>query len=111
MVLMLSATIRHALLAYRKGLEARFGPARVQRVCLYGSWARGEATEDSDIDVAAVIDGLTAQEWTVAIGVAAEVEDEAGLCFSPFVLSTERFDALKRCEGIAQRIEREGLVP
>lgn len=108
---MLSAMIRKALVAYRAALEARFGRDRVVRVCLFGSWARGEATEHSDIDVAAVIEGLTADEWRLAVADAADVELQIGLCISPLVLSSERFEALKRGGGIAQQIEREGIAP
>jgi len=63
---MLSPLIRQALVAYRAALVARSGE-RVRRVCLFGSWARGQATERSDVDVAVVIDGLTSREWKDAL--------------------------------------------
>ena len=107
---MISALIRRVLDDYRSALTGRFG-ARVRRVCLYGSWARGEATESSDVDVAVVIDGLSPTEWQDAIRIAAEIESSVGLCFSPFVVSSERFEALKRGGGIASDIEREGITP
>ena len=40
----------------RSELERLYG-SRLQQVILYGSYARGEATHDSDIDVAVVLDG------------------------------------------------------
>lgn len=40
----------------RPELEATYGD-RLQRVCLYGSCARNQATDDSDIDVAIVLRG------------------------------------------------------
>lgn len=36
-------------------LDERYGEG-IKRVILYGSYARGEATEDSDVDVLAVVD-------------------------------------------------------
>ena len=39
----------------RRGLEAIYGP-RLVAVYLYGSHARGEANDDSDIDIAMVLD-------------------------------------------------------
>ncbi len=40
----------------RSELERLYG-SRLKQVILYGSYARGEATNDSDIDVAVVLDG------------------------------------------------------
>ncbi|HOD83972.1 MAG: Nucleotidyltransferase domain protein [Planctomycetes bacterium ADurb.Bin126] len=40
----------------RAELEKAYGD-RLRRVCLYGSYARDEATEDSDIDIAVVLRG------------------------------------------------------
>jgi type I restriction enzyme S subunit len=40
---------------FHEELEALYGP-RLRRVFLYGSCARGEADEDSDIDVAVVLE-------------------------------------------------------
>jgi predicted nucleotidyltransferase len=39
----------------RESLQERYGAA-VEAVILYGSYARGEATEDSDIDLLVVVD-------------------------------------------------------
>lgn len=107
---MLSPLIRQALQAYRSALGVRFGP-RLRQVCLFGSWARGQATELSDIDIAVVIDGLSADDWKAAYAEAANVELSTGLPLSPLVMSTERFDHLLRTGGIAREIARDGLVP
>ena len=40
----------------RRHLETLYGQ-RLLRLVLYGSWARGEATETSDVDVAVVLSG------------------------------------------------------
>lgn len=102
--------IRQLLIALRSALEARF-PGRVERVCLFGSWARGEATETSDIDVAAVIAGLTEQEWREAVALASEVEGTLGVTFSAFIVSAERLRALERRGDVGADIAREGLDP
>jgi hypothetical protein len=50
-----------ALERFREELKARFG-ARLRELVLYGSQARGEATEDSDTDLLVVIDELDEDE-------------------------------------------------
>jgi predicted nucleotidyltransferase len=41
-------------------------------VRLFGSYARGDAEEDSDVDVAVIVDALTEPERTAAIDLAFE---------------------------------------
>lgn len=43
------------LAATKRGLQKLYGP-RLKGVVLYGSYARGAATPDSDIDVAVILD-------------------------------------------------------
>lgn len=99
-----------ALRAYAERLRARFG-ARLRLVRLFGSWARGEATEDSDVDVAVVVEGLTRQEWRDAVGDACSL-DETDVTLSPFVVSGEHFDLLlARERRIAKDILDQGITP
>lgn len=49
--------IKNILQELREALEALYGP-RLKRLLLYGSHARGDATDDSDIDVMVVLEGL-----------------------------------------------------
>ncbi len=44
---------------FRKAVAKLYG-RRLKNVILYGSWARGEATEDSDIDLLVVLRGKVA---------------------------------------------------
>ena len=49
----------HAVLTrFRTALDAHFAE-RLREVVLFGSYARGGAHEDSDVDVLVVIDDLT----------------------------------------------------
>jgi hypothetical protein len=101
--------LRDALAAYARRLSARFD-GRLRFVRLFGSWARGEADEDSDVDVAVVVQGLTRDEWRVAVADAVEVELESGVTLSPFVVSGEHFDLLRSRERkIAADIEEQGI--
>ena len=103
--------IRVAVADYAERLRHRFGP-RLRLVRLYGSWARGEPHEHSDIDVAAVIEGLTVAEWREAVGDVWDTQCATDVVLSPFVVSGERFDELLRRERrIAADILREGIAP
>jgi predicted nucleotidyltransferase len=88
-----SPLLRRVLSDYRTRLEARFGP-RLQQVRQFGSWARGEANEHSDVDVAVVVDDLTHEEWGEAVRMAAEIDLDEGTGLSPYAVSTAHFDAL-----------------
>ena len=49
--------LKPILAELKRGLEAIYGD-RLKAVVLFGSQARGEATSDSDVDVAVVLDGF-----------------------------------------------------
>lgn len=71
-------------------LAALYGK-RLKGVYLYGSYARGEATEDSDIDVAVVLEG-TFDAWEED-GRISEITSDLSLrhncLLMPFLLSEE----------------------
>ena len=105
----LPVEVRSSVTMYAKRLSVRFD-RRLRLVRLFGSWARGEAGEDSDVDVAVVIEGLTRDEWRDAVSDAVDVELETGATLSPFVVSGEHFDLLVRRElTIARDILEEGI--
>ncbi len=91
-------------------LRARFG-ARVQWVRLYGSHARGDATEQSDVDVLAVVRELSWHEKGEAIDLAFEVSMACGLHVSPVVMAETDFERLVSLESsFANNVLREGIA-
>jgi predicted nucleotidyltransferase len=109
MVPSLPGPLRAALTQYAQRLDARFGP-RLRHVRLFGSWARGEAGPDSDVDVAVVVDDLTRAEWALALDDACEVSMETEIALTAFVLPTLRFESLlARERRIARDILAEGI--
>jgi uncharacterized protein len=83
---------------------------RLRDVRLFGSYARGDADEDSDVDVLVLVDGLTDLEIGTAAGEAAAVILASGLPLAPLPMSTERFDELRRRERLLARdIDVEGI--
>ena len=104
-----TAGIPPEALRLKQRLEARFG-ARLRWARVFGSYARGEATEDSDLDVAAVIDGLTRAEKIEAIGDAAELSWIGAVKLSPLLFESQDYALLREREArLARDIESEGI--
>jgi hypothetical protein len=101
--------IRAALDAYAERLREVFG-YRLREVRLFGSYARGEANEDSDVDVLVVIDGLTDLEIGVAAGAVAPMIIATGLALAPLPLSSERLQAMRQSGRLLARdLDAEGI--
>ena len=107
----LPSSVVQALQHFRVSLDERFGP-RVREVRLFGSYARGEANEDSDVDVFVSIDGLTGAERSDVLDLAyyADLAGEEDVLLSPLAHSTEQADDLRRRERrLLRDIDREGV--
>jgi predicted nucleotidyltransferase len=101
--------VRAAVAAYRAKVAGRFG-GRMREIRLFGSYARGEARPDSDVDVLVVVDGLTREEWREASGMAYDVLLDSGVCISSLTCSLAEWQTLRARERrIALDIEREGI--
>lgn len=109
---MLSPAVRDALARFRAALARRFG-SRLREVVLFGSHARGEAHEESDVDVLVVIDDLAEPERTEVIEMSYDAGDrdaDGWLSLSPLPVSTAQA-AGQRARGrlLFRDIEREGV--
>jgi predicted nucleotidyltransferase len=103
-------SLRPALEAYAARLRPLFG-GRLRELRLFGSYARGEANEDSDVDVLVLVDGLTDHEIGVAAGEAAYVLIATGLPLAPLPMATEQLDELRRGERLLARdLDAEGIA-
>jgi predicted nucleotidyltransferase len=96
-------TNHEVLIKYRDALLARF-PDELQRLILFGSQARGDATAESDIDVLVVVNweekrltgGFYAApfsdpRWQAIVDTASDISLEYGVYISPLVISERRF--------------------
>lgn len=102
--------IRTETLKELKTILEPFLGDRLQRMILFGSMARGDYRDDSDIDVAIVIRRLTRELKHEILDRVAEVELKRLMPVSVLVFSEEEFNRLKRRERrIALDIEREGV--
>jgi predicted nucleotidyltransferase len=104
------APILEALADLRRRLRDRFG-ARLVRMTLFGSYARGEAGPTSDVDVLVVVDGLAAKERGEIFELGAEVYMDTLVRLAPIALSCAEISELERRERrIALDIAREGIA-
>lgn len=88
-------------------LRARFA-GRVSELAVFGSRARGEGDEDSDLDVLVVIDGLTAVEAREVAQYRGDLLTKYDVLVSPFVVSAARMAELRARERrIAREIDRD----
>ena len=78
------------------------------QVVLFGSCARGTATEDSDVDVLVVVSHLDARTEDLIGDIAWEVGLETGLVLSAIPLSEQQLSLLQYSPWF-QSVQREGI--
>lgn len=101
---------RRALQAFAARVRDLFG-TRVRHLRLFGSWARGTAGMDSDIDVAVVVDDLTRDQWRTVIDAATDVELVHDVVLGPYVVSSAHFAELtRRGRALATAIVDQGVA-
>jgi type I restriction enzyme S subunit len=93
---------------FRQGLEAICGD-RLRGVYLYGSYARDEAGDDSDIDVAVVLEGPvnSRQEGKRTIELVSDLSLRENCLLVPFSLSEEEHRTTPY--AVHRSIAREGV--
>lgn len=97
--------------ALRDQFRDTFGD-RLHRLILYGSYARGDAGDDSDVDVLVVLeDSHDSSDREQAHEVMHRLREEYGERVSPLVTSRERFDTYNQPLYRNVREEGELLVP
>lgn len=108
----LPSAVRAALQRFKDLLTHRFGD-RLRELTLFGSHARGEAHDESDVDVLVVVEGLTESERSEVMELAydADAADrEAWVGLSPLPYSEVQAADLRSRERLLFRdIDREGI--
>jgi len=95
---------------YADAVRAHFA-ARLRDVWLYGSAARGDWSEESDIDVMVVLDEVTLEDgdWLVRTAFRQGIM-QTGLLVQPVFFSAREFEELESRERrIALDVKREGI--
>lgn len=105
-----STTEQEALAVLRKHLEEKL-PGVLFKMVVFGSKARGDADEHSDLDVAIIVDEMDRALKNKILDVVADVEFEFLRPISALVLSLKELEFLRSRERrIAFDIDHEGVV-
>ncbi|RJR32485.1 MAG: nucleotidyltransferase domain-containing protein [Desulfobacteraceae bacterium] len=93
----------------KRTLRDLLSPGSFEMV-LFGSRARGDYSDESDLDIAIIVKGLTRAMKMLILEKVAESELQYLLPVSALILSKEEFEHLKNRERrIALDIEKEGI--
>ncbi|MBW2037697.1 MAG: nucleotidyltransferase domain-containing protein [Deltaproteobacteria bacterium] len=100
--------ISNILKEFREELENLY-EKRLKGIILYGSWARGDATEDSDIDVLIVLEGkvIPGKEIDRMIDVITEINLKHGVLISIYPVSEKDYSTIN--SPLLINVRREGV--
>ncbi len=99
-----------ALAEFADCVRVRFG-TRLRHLVLFGSHARGEATESSDVDVLVVVDDLAPADAGEVDALVGDLLTRTDVLVSPLLLSTSRYEDLRARERrLVAEIERDGVL-
>lgn len=95
-----------ALKEFVKEVKGKYGD-RIKKIVLFGSYARGDYSEESDVDVL-IIGGATLSDL---IDISFPLLLKYGVCISPHVMTEEHFSILDReGYGFVKGVKKEGRV-
>jgi predicted nucleotidyltransferase len=109
--LSLPPVVRQNLDAFVNGLRTHFG-SRLLEVRLFGSYARGEAHEDSDVDCLVLLDRVAPNDDRTVTDLTGDLTWQiGGVVISPLVMSADEFEAWKARERRTPlEIARDGIL-
>lgn len=93
---------------FKSQIENLYG-SRMKKLILYGSWARGDATEDSDIDLIVVLEGglEPGKEIDRMIDIITEINLKYKVLISVYPVSAEDYLTLK--SPLLMNARKEGV--
>ena len=113
--------MRIALEAFQHALLEAF-PGQIRRIILYGSYARGDPSPDSDVDVLVVVGWEEERlpsgfyrsmygdpRWEMIVDSAHDISLEHGIWISPHIVGENRYVAQQRW-SFFKEVRREGIV-
>ncbi|MBI4212394.1 MAG: nucleotidyltransferase domain-containing protein [Deltaproteobacteria bacterium] len=105
----LTAQEQKAVQAFKESLQKYCGK-NLMELRLFGSRARGEGHEESDVDILVLLQNASSKDRNFIYGLPADIFLEYEINVSPLVMSQEKFQELKDRERLlAKEIERDGV--
>ena len=101
--------IEPVLKLFRSKVEKIYGK-RLKGIVLYGSFARGQATQDSDIDLAMILEGkvATGREIDRLINVITDINFEYDVLLSIYPVLEEDYHSIN--SPLLLNIRKEGVA-
>ncbi len=106
--MMKTLEIKKVLEEFKKEIKKLYGH-RLKQIILYGSYARGNATEDSDIDLLIVLEGEVSpgKEIDRMIDIITEINLKYGVLISVYPVSEEAYKKVN--SPLLINVRREGI--
>jgi len=100
--------IKNILAEFKEEIEKLYG-TRLKKVILYGSWARGDATEDSDIDLLIVLEGeiVPGTEIDRMIDIITEINLKHDVLLSVYPISEHDYSVIT--SPLLINVRKEGI--
>ena len=100
--------IKAIIAELKKKLEDLYG-SRLKQLIVYGSYARGQQTDDSDIDIAVVLDGDISQSSEISrmVGAITDLNLEYSVLISVYPVSTADYSSVN--SPLMINLRREGV--
>lgn len=101
--------VKEAVKEFKEKVRALYG-GKYKTMLLYGSWARGDAQEDSDIDVAVVLKGDVSpgKEIDHMIDIITEINMNHNVLISVYPVSETVYNSVK--SPLLLNIRRAGVT-
>lgn len=99
-----------ALNEFINNVRTKYGD-RIERIILFGSYARGDYRKESDIDVLVIWKGDEVEGWNFLEREAVEVLFKFGFIISLKIFSPNEFNSMKELDfPFIRNISQEGVV-
>jgi uncharacterized protein len=100
--------VDEAITRYSSQIKKIFGGS-IQKIILFGSYARGEARLDSDVDILVVTTDETFDTQYTLIGMGYDIYTDMGVFLSVKVRSAKNFEKFQS-SSFLQTISHEGVL-